>query len=106
MSEYLSSKGSRRLTTQKWSSHSEGGDWVKSEGVHGQGYGVGEKSQKRTEVVPPVSSLSPTLRIFTDQLLGNTGVSSCMTVLFRHILCLLGTYCPHWAPLSRTSVSC
>lgn len=67
-----------------------------SEGVHGQGYGVGEKSWKRTEVVPPVSSLS-------HQLLGDTKAPAGRSVSFRHLLCPRGTYCPHWAPVSWAS---
>lgn len=53
----------------------------KSEGVNGQGYGVGEKSWGRMEVVPPVSSLSPTLRIYTHQFLRKTKVPACHSVV-------------------------
>lgn len=42
----------------------EGRRAPESGGVHGQGYGVGEKSWKRTEVVPPVSSLSHTEELY------------------------------------------
>lgn len=41
----------------------------------------GGKSWKRMKVVPPVSSLSPTLRIYIYQLLGKTKVSECQSII-------------------------
>lgn len=66
---------------------------TESEGVHGQGYGVGEKSWKRMEVVPPVSSLSPTLKIYTHQFLGKTKVPACHSVVQAHPV-PTGQLCP------------